>query len=57
MNYELTEEQTMLKDTMARIAREQIAPGAAKRDETVCTEQLPKKGGCSGLIWRRIKSE
>jgi len=33
MAYDLTEEQQMLKDTVARIAREQIAPGAAKRDE------------------------
>lgn len=33
MSYDLTEEQQMLKDTVARIAREQIAPGAEKRDE------------------------
>jgi len=33
MSYELSEEQEMLKETVARIAREQIAPGAAKRDE------------------------
>lgn len=33
MSYEITEEQQMLKDTVARIAREQIAPGAEKRDE------------------------
>jgi len=33
MSYELTEEQQMLKDTLARIAKEQIAPGAEKRDE------------------------
>jgi alkylation response protein AidB-like acyl-CoA dehydrogenase len=33
MSYELTEEQKMLKDTLARIAKEQIAPGAEKRDE------------------------
>ncbi|MBU0734163.1 MAG: acyl-CoA dehydrogenase family protein [Proteobacteria bacterium] len=33
MSYDLTEEQKMLKDTVARIAREQIAPGAEKRDE------------------------
>ena len=33
MPYELTEEQTMLKETVRRIAREQIAPGAEKRDE------------------------
>ena len=32
MAYELTEEQIMLKDTVARIAKEQIAPGAEKRD-------------------------
>ena len=32
MSYELTEEQVMLKDTVARIAKEQIAPGAEKRD-------------------------
>ncbi|MGM0426231.1 MAG: acyl-CoA dehydrogenase family protein [Thermodesulfobacteriota bacterium] len=33
MSYDLTEEQQILKDTVARIAREQIAPGAEKRDE------------------------
>ena len=33
MSYELTEEQEMLKETIARMAREQIAPGAAQRDE------------------------
>jgi len=33
MSYDLTEEQQMLKDTVARIAREQIAPGAENRDE------------------------
>lgn len=33
MAYDLTEEQKMLQDTVARIAREQIAPGAEKRDE------------------------
>lgn len=33
MSYNLTEEQQMLKDTVARIARDQIAPGAEKRDE------------------------
>ncbi len=33
MSYELTEEQEMLKETVARIAKEQIAPGAAERDE------------------------
>ncbi|MCF8130947.1 MAG: acyl-CoA dehydrogenase family protein [Deltaproteobacteria bacterium] len=33
MSYELTEEQEMLKETIARMAREQIAPGAADRDE------------------------
>jgi len=33
MTYELTDEQRMLKDTVARIAKEQIAPGADKRDE------------------------
>jgi alkylation response protein AidB-like acyl-CoA dehydrogenase len=33
MSYELTEEQIMLKETIARIAKEQIAPGAEKRDE------------------------
>ena len=33
MAYDLTEEQIMLKETIARIAREQIAPGAEKRDE------------------------
>ena len=33
MSYDLTEEQEMLKETVARIAKEQIAPGAALRDE------------------------
>jgi len=33
MSYDLSEEQIMLKDTVARIAKEQIAPGAEKRDE------------------------
>lgn len=33
MSYELTEEQEMLKETIVRMAREQIAPGAAERDE------------------------
>ncbi len=33
MSYNLTEEQQMLKDTVARIAKEQIAPGAEQRDE------------------------
>jgi alkylation response protein AidB-like acyl-CoA dehydrogenase len=33
MSYDLTEEQEMLRETVARIAKEQIAPGAAERDE------------------------
>ncbi|RLB43182.1 MAG: acyl-CoA dehydrogenase [Deltaproteobacteria bacterium] len=33
MTYDLTDEQKMLRDTVARIAKEQIAPGADKRDE------------------------
>ncbi len=33
MTYQITEEQQMLKDTISRIAKEQIAPGAALRDE------------------------
>ena len=33
MSYDLTEEQIMLKETVRRIAREQITPGAEKRDE------------------------
>lgn len=33
MQYDLTEEQLMLKETVARIAREQVAPGAEMRDE------------------------
>jgi alkylation response protein AidB-like acyl-CoA dehydrogenase len=33
MSYEFTEEQNMLKETVSRIAREQILPGAEKRDE------------------------
>ncbi|MBW1703129.1 MAG: acyl-CoA dehydrogenase family protein [Deltaproteobacteria bacterium] len=33
MSYDFTEEQIMLKDTIARLAKEQIAPGAAARDE------------------------
>ncbi len=34
MQYELTEEQKMLQDMVRRLAREQVEPGAAKRDET-----------------------
>ena len=30
MSYELTEEQKMLRDTVARIAKEQISPGAVQ---------------------------
>jgi alkylation response protein AidB-like acyl-CoA dehydrogenase len=33
MTYLLTEEQVMLKETIGRLAKEQIAPGAEKRDE------------------------
>ena len=33
MSYDFTDEQIMLKDTVARIAKEHIAPGAEKRDE------------------------
>lgn len=33
MSYELNDEQMMLKETISRIAKEQIAPGAEKRDE------------------------
>lgn len=33
MSYDLSEEQVMLKDTIARLAKEQIAPGAEARDE------------------------
>jgi alkylation response protein AidB-like acyl-CoA dehydrogenase len=33
MSYELSEEQIMLKDTVARIAKEQIAAGAEQRDD------------------------
>lgn len=33
MQYDLTEEQIMLKSTVARMAREQVQPGAAERDE------------------------
>ncbi len=33
MSYDLTEEQLMMQDTVRRIAREKIAPGAAERDE------------------------
>ncbi|MFC1883475.1 acyl-CoA dehydrogenase family protein [Thermodesulfobacteriota bacterium] len=32
MSYDLSEEQSMLKETVSRIAKEQIAPGAEKRD-------------------------
>ena len=32
MQYGLTDEQVMLKDTVRRLAREQLAPGAAQRD-------------------------
>ena len=34
MLYDLTEEQVMLRDMVRRLAREQIAPGAAERDRT-----------------------
>jgi alkylation response protein AidB-like acyl-CoA dehydrogenase len=33
MSYHLSEEQQMLRDMVRRLAREQIAPGAAERDE------------------------
>jgi len=33
MAYDLTDEQIMLRETIARMAKEQIAPGAEKRDE------------------------
>jgi alkylation response protein AidB-like acyl-CoA dehydrogenase len=33
MSYDLTEEQVMLKETISRLAKEQIAPGAERRDE------------------------
>ena len=33
MSYQLTEEQLMIQETVARIARDKIAPGAAERDE------------------------
>jgi len=33
MSYDLTEEQVMLKETISRLAKEQIAPGAELRDE------------------------
>lgn len=38
MSYELSEEQVLLKETVSRIAREQIAPGAQARDEA---EEFP----------------
>jgi alkylation response protein AidB-like acyl-CoA dehydrogenase len=34
MLYDLTDEQRMLQDMVRRLAKEQIAPGAAERDET-----------------------
>ena len=33
MSYEFTKEQNMLKETVSRIDKEQILPGAEKRDE------------------------
>ena len=33
MQYELTEEQRLLRDMVSRLAREKVAPGAAERDE------------------------
>ncbi len=33
MQYDLTEEQTLLQNMVRRLAREQVAPGAARRDE------------------------
>ena len=32
MQYDLTEEQRMLQDMVRRLAKEQVEPGAAKRD-------------------------
>jgi alkylation response protein AidB-like acyl-CoA dehydrogenase len=33
MDFELTEEQALLRQTVRTFAREEIAPGAAERDE------------------------
>src|SRR5215813_3009278 len=44
MNFDLTEEQKLLKQTIGDFAETQIAPGAAARDETARfpTELIPK---------------
>ncbi|HEY6367742.1 MAG TPA: acyl-CoA dehydrogenase family protein [Candidatus Binatia bacterium] len=44
MNFDLTEEQKLLKQTIRDFAETQIAPGAAARDEAACfpTELIPK---------------
>jgi butyryl-CoA dehydrogenase len=44
MNFDLTEEQKLLKRTIRDFAEAQIAPGAAARDEAACfpTELIPK---------------
>jgi alkylation response protein AidB-like acyl-CoA dehydrogenase len=44
MNFDLTEEQKLLKQTIRDFAEAQIAPGAAARDEAACfpTELIPK---------------
>jgi butyryl-CoA dehydrogenase len=44
MNFDLTEEQRLLKQTIRDFAEAQIAPGAAARDEAACfpTELIPQ---------------
>jgi len=44
MNFDLTEEQKLLKQTIRHFAETQIAPGAAARDEAARfpTELIPK---------------
>src|SRR5215467_13732328 len=44
MNYELTEQQTLLQQTIRGFAQEEIAPGAGERDEAARfpSELIPK---------------
>ena len=54
MNFDLTEEQKLLKQTIRDFAETQIAPGAAERDEAARfpTELIPKMGelGLFGIM-------
>jgi butyryl-CoA dehydrogenase len=58
MNFDLTEEQKLLKQTIRDFAETQIAPGAAERDEAARfpTELIPKMAGL-GLFGIMIPQE